>query len=406
MRRIRRTCLLLSLLLLLAAFPFLSGCTHKKSELEAYLEAAYPSRSFSEDGRYFIRRPDGSRFAVETENHEEKNWDTLGLLFESIESTVDAACVLNYALDMDIERGGIAVSYGWRPQLQVFLDGDWWNMESGEGDLHPQGVAVTQYGTMQHYLYALTSRETLRPLPDGKYRIVFDFGELYDACCLLEFTLEFPDDAKPLPYVGMAAQYPEAYAWLRRYYGDYVRADGEGNLMWHLPGRRGITTPVEFEKVEEPVKNEALYMEFTGLEARLGFAPVRILPASRNVYREKYGFLGMPYQEKFQTGLMAAFKLVNNTGRSFTFDQEDDYASHRLQVQLEGYWWTIYPMHPLGSVAIWWIIEPGESTQGCQIRSPWTGQQLPEGHYRYCIEGWDRDTREPIRMQAEFDLGW
>ena len=78
-----------------------------------------------------IRRPDGSRFAVETENHEEKNWDTLGLLFESIESTVDAACVLNYALDMDIDRGGIAVSYGWRPQLQVFLDGDWWNMESG-----------------------------------------------------------------------------------------------------------------------------------------------------------------------------------------------------------------------------------------------------------------------------------
>ncbi len=72
MRRNRMFFLFTAALLLLTNFLLLSGCTQKKSELEAYLEAAYPGRSFSEDGRYFIRRPDGSRFAVETENHEEK----------------------------------------------------------------------------------------------------------------------------------------------------------------------------------------------------------------------------------------------------------------------------------------------------------------------------------------------
>ncbi len=415
MRRNRMFFLFTAALLLLTNFLLLSGCTQKKSELEAYLEAAYPSRSFSEESRYFIRQPDGSRFAVEKQTHEEKNWDTLGLRFESIGATLDCACALNYALTMDFGLGGIAESYGWRPQLQVFLDGGWWNMESGEGDLHPQGLAVARYGSMQHYLFALTSRETLCPLPNGRYRLVFDFGEMYDACCLLEFTLDCPADAQPETPIGMAAEHSEVWTWLRENYGDFIRTDEAGNFVWRFPDEiesttvyiREMSVPLEPEAVCEEEKDETLYMEFSGLEVRNGFAPPLILPTEPDPKKQaRQEGLGMRYEEKYQSGLAATFKVINNSERTLDFECDNEYEASRLQVLLDGCWWTIFPRMALGSAG-WWIIQEGENNSvGCQIYSPWTGQQLPEGHYRYCIEGWDRDTHAPIKMQAEFDLGW
>lgn len=400
--------------LCMICFLLFPGCSGKQSELEAYLKAAYPNRSFSLEGRHFIRRPDGSLFEAARQDAEEKNRNTLGLRFESVGPTLDCACALNYALTMDIGLGGVAESYGWRPRLQVFLDGGWWNMESGEAELHPQGLAVSLYGSTQHYLYALTSRETLRPLPNGRYRLVFDFGELYDACCLLEFTLDYPADAGPVTPVGMAAEYPETWAWLRENYGDFIRTDEEGSFVWRFPGEidrttvyiRDMAAPLEPEAVSTEEKDETLYMEFSSLEVRNGFAPPLILPAEQDSKKRAWQEgQGIHYEARFRPGLMAAFRVTNNSGRTLDFECDNDYDAYRLQVLLDGCWWTIFPRSPLGSAG-WWTIKEGEdNVAGCQIYSPWTGQRLPEGHYRYRIEGWDRDSGTPIRLQAEFDLG-
>ena len=178
-----KTALTVLLLVLLVLLP---GCQKKKaSELTAYLAAAYPTRAYMEEGRYYLRRSDGSAFAIAPQETEEKDWNTLSLHYETIDSTVDCACALHYVLNVDLSLGVIGESYGWQPSLHVYLGGTWWSMESGEPDYHPIGIAMPNYGCgATRYLYDLTSRETRAPLPDGRYRLVFDFGEIYDACCI------------------------------------------------------------------------------------------------------------------------------------------------------------------------------------------------------------------------------
>jgi hypothetical protein len=379
-----------------------------------------------EEGRYYLRRSDGSAFAIAPQETEEKDWNTLSLHYETIDSTVDCACALHYVLNVDLSLGVIGESYGWQPSLQVYLDGTWWSMESGEPDYHPIGIAMPNYGCgATRYLYDLTSRETRAPLPDGRYRLVFDFGEIYDACCILEFELAYPRDARPLEPTGMAAAFPETSAWLRENFGDFIRADEDGNFFWQLPSsgvmtRRNAAGELVFQIPEtgipvwqKPVFHEAvgtteesgmLPMRFSGLETRLGAAPMRIVPAEQDPEKQaRREGLGRRFEEEFQYGMTAIFSFENNTGRVLTFDYDDIYDAFQLQVQLEGQWWTLIPFRSLGSQG-WWIIEEGENTTGCMIRSPWTGQQLPSGHYRYCISGVEQTTREPILMQAEFDL--
>ena len=413
--------------LLLVLLVLLPSCQKTPpNELKAYLKKAYPSRAYEVDGRYYLRRPDGSAFEVSPQETEEKDWNTLSLHYETIDSTVDCACALHYVLNVDLSLGVIGESYGWQPSLQVWLDGTWWSLESGEPGEHPNGIALPNYGCgATRYLYDLTSRETRAPLPDGRYRLVFDFGELYDACCILEFELAFPRDARPLEPTGMAAAFPETLAWLRENFGDFVRVDEDGNFFWQLPSsgvmtRRNAAGELVFQIPEtgipvwqKPVFHEAvgtteesgmLPMRFSGLETRLGAAPTRIVPAEQEPEKQaKREGLGKRFEEELQYGMTATFSFENNTGRVLTFDYDDIYDAFQLQVQLEGQWWTLIPFRSLGSQG-WWIIEEGENTTGCMIRSPWTGLQLPAGHYRYCISGVEQTTGEPIRMQAEFDL--
>ncbi len=405
----------------------LSGCQKAPSnELEAYLETAYPTWGYTENGEYYIHRPEGNSFEVAQQESEENNWNTLSRHYESISSTIDCACALHYVLNVDLSLGVIGESYGWQPSLQVYLDGTWWSMESGEPDYHPIGIAMPNYGCgATRYLYDLTSRETRAPLPDGRYRLVFDFGEIYDACCILEFELAYPRDARAFEPTGMAAAFPETSAWLRENFGDFIRADEDGNFFWQLPSsgvmtRRNAAGELVFQIPEtgipvwqKPVFHEAvgtteesgmLPMRFSGLETRLGAAPMRIVPAEQDPEKQaRREGLGRRFEEEFQYGMTAMFSFENNTGRVLTFDYDDIYDAFQLQVQLEGQWWTLIPFRSLGSQG-WWIIEEGENTTGCMIRSPWTGQQLPAGHYRYCISGVEQTTREPILMQAEFDL--
>ena len=68
----------------------LSGCQKAPSnELEAYLETAYPTWGYTENGEYYIHRPEGNSFEVAKQESEENNWNTLSLHYESISSTID-----------------------------------------------------------------------------------------------------------------------------------------------------------------------------------------------------------------------------------------------------------------------------------------------------------------------------
>lgn len=387
-----------------------------KSDIEHYLKKAYPTRFRVEENNYRIYDQNGEFFTVTKATDKCCTWEGFDFCFLSITSVPDCMCAATFFLDYNPSVFAFQINciYGVRPALQVFLEDDWWNVESAEAEYHPDGIPIG-YSFSPQYTFSMLSRETNMPLPNGEYRLVIDLSP-YKAVYFLNFELNLNNNPIPMSvnHSWPVAAYPEAWNYLRNNFGDFIQASDKGiceafyrEKTQHGERHISLDSFLVVMDMNYPDESTDISMQFAALEKRLGGAPARIgtvdidnpKPDQKKAKEE----LGDYFVKIGQYGYTAAFRIVNNTGEYQIQRKNVDgyYTDTYLEVYLDGHWWLIPRMED--STLMFFDYEEGQNSDYCLLYSLWTGKQLSGGHYRYTVL-FENQNCETICMHAEFNL--
>ena len=290
----------------------------------------------------------------------------LELSVVGVENTPEMGYAVEFTLDHS--PGQLWQITGKQVELHVLKNGLWYKIDTIEGAGSDIGVWLNT--TVWHVFRHPMTDSSGQILPSGYYRLSLDLSDELGLILTDEFDFEAPTGQTEDLSLGTHKElYPETWEMLRDIYGDYVCILDDGSFGWNVG--KGNDQVVQMDTETQNYQGDELRLTYKGAIGR----------------------------EKFGCGF--DFLLNNLTGRQLQITNEIP----KLQIWLNGRWWTLQTMHDSSNAAMYWSIEEGDTALVKSAQAVYTQLQFPAGHYRYVIS-LEPEYEESLTVEFNFNGDW